>query len=194
MSSKKKTSNGKSKSAPRAARPASPRPASPRPALAGDLTKREKADVTRFARDVAAEYGPKNSNATVYKIRRALHGAPTLRAQVLERGSRVWMDETFRADLVRLIESLPTTQFRQPLTPEEREAKRRAHQKSLMSDMAAFGGGMSAAGRQALRAAYAKGLRKDERKAAYSTWDRTVQRVAAASANAPVTSAPVASA
>lgn len=168
MGSKKKAKK------PAAKKPAAKKPATKKPAASDGMTKKQKADLTRFARDIAAEYGGHNVNATVYKIRRALNDAPGLCSTILELGGRAWMREGFRSDIEDMIDKLPATTFRQPMTPEERAAAQRAKQQGLISDLKKYE--LSAVTIKAMRAAFASGYVKDEKKAAQAAFDKAAAK------------------
>lgn len=174
MSAKKKKSGAKApKAKPRAVPLVKTKPRAPAPAPAPNgLSKKQKADLTRFARDVAAGYSDTYPNATVYKVKRALADNAEIKAAVLAAGGRVWANATIREQIEQLVKSLPATQFRQPMTPEERAAALKARQKALLDD--ALAGSLTPAALHALRAAYAKGLRKEAKRAAYAAFDAAV--------------------
>jgi hypothetical protein len=168
MSSKKKVTKKVPAKAPAPRAPRAPRT----PPTPNGLSKKAKADITRFVRDVAAEYHEKYSRATVFRLRRAVHAAPTLRDQIIELGGRAWMREGFRDDLVDLIEKLPDTAFRQRMTPAERAERNETRRAALVND--AKGYGLAPDSVAALRRAYAQGLRKDARRNALADFDQLI--------------------
>lgn len=107
-----------------------------KPATNGE--RRQKANVTRFCRDVSDEYRSEYPNATVYKLRRALAQDNEMRDAITALGSRAWLQTGFRDRMDALVKNLPTTTFRRAMSPAERAAANAARQDALLSDVKGY--------------------------------------------------------
>jgi len=139
------------------------------------LTKQDKANVTRFTRDLVAHKYDDAKHLSVRRVRDAIMENEAVRNVIIDNGAFAMSVDGFEEDLERLVEAIPEKQTRTKRTPEEKAKDEKKRRDAILET--AQDGPVNAYSLTVLKGGYLRGLKEEERTKARAKFERTTKDV-----------------